>query len=573
MRKPNATNAPVRRQLLTPRNIVSIASYSLAATTADASLQRFPAMPVWPKSFYTFGLGAKTASTEWKLRKKNAATAQDKAFAALIPKYGATTFWRDVGIDAGMPYARFQSKVPLQTYEQLAPAIRRMKHGESDVLWPGQCALFARTSGTSSGEPKHLPVTEEMLAHFHQGGLDALLYYTVRVKHAGVFRGRHLLVGGATALAPVAEANGHEAYIAELDGIAALSAPAWADRHLFEPGAEATKLADWEARLDAIINRTCHCDISLLAGIPTWILQLAKELRERCANSRQPVAHLQLLWPNFECFVHTGVPVAPYAAQLRETLGPTVKLHEIYLAAEGFVAAQDSDAAGSGLRVMADLGVFFEFLPMTEYDETRVQQLGAKAVPLADVKVGLDYALVMSTPAGLARTLLGDVVRFVSTKPHRLIYVGRTALQLNAFGERVMEKEVTDALVAVCERHQWTIVNFHVAPLLATGGHTSQVRGRHEWWVELKPGTVVTPIGPQIAAELEAEVQRACPEYAAKRKAGVMDSPTVRLVMPGVFEHWLRYRQRWGGQNKLARCRSDRLLADELAQITNFARD
>lgn len=136
-----------------------------------------------------------------------------------------------------------------------------------------------------------------------------------------------------------------------------------------------------------------------------------------------------------------------------------------------------------------------------------------------------------------------------------------------------MEKDLTDALVAVCSRHNWTIVNFHVAPLFAQGNLTGQNRGRHEWWIELQPGTVATPIGPQIAAELEVELQRSNPDYAAKRKAGAIESPTVRLVMPGVFKHWLRFKGRWGGQHKFPRCRGDRVIAAELAQITNFARD
>ena len=178
----------------------------------------------------------------------------------------------------------------------------------------------------------------------------------------------------------------------------------------------------------------------------------------------------------------------------------------------------------------------------------------------------------MTTPAGLARYVLGDVVRFVSVAPPRLHYVGRTKLQLNAFGERVIEKEITDALIAVCERHGWTIVNFHVAPLTMST-NTGLLRGRHEWWIELKPGTVTTPTGPQMAAALDTGLRQHNPDYETKRKAGSMDAPIVRLVMPGVFEHWLRYQNKWGGQHKTPRCRSDRVIADELAQITNFARD
>jgi hypothetical protein len=157
-------------------------------------------------------------------------------------------------------------------------------------------------------------------------------------------------------------------------------------------------------------------------------------------------------------------------------------------------------------------------------------------------------------------------------EPPRLVYVGRTNLRLNAFAEQVTEKDVTEAMLAVCHRHEWTIVNFHVAPLAATL-LTGQNRGRHEWWIELKPGTLVTPISPQMAGELDTELQRLNSTYATRRNAGVIEPPTVRLVMPGVFEHWMRYQGKWGGQYRMPRCRSDRLVADELAQVTHFARD
>jgi hypothetical protein len=530
-------------------------------------------MPAWPKSFYTFGLSLKTAATEWKLRhKRSAVGCQERTFAEFTPRLASTSFWRAAGIERGMTYPRFQARVPLHTYDQLTPAIGRMKRGEADVLWPGRCALFALSSGTVNGEAKLLPVTEEMLAHLRRGGRDALLYYTVRAKHAGVFRGRHLLLGGPTALLPVPDAAPNQAYAGELGGIAAVNLPAWAEKHLYEPGPAAGNLADCDARLDAIVARTRGRDISLIAGIPSWVVEFACLVRQRCSTNSRRIDTLQQLWPNLECFVHTGIPVGPFAEKLRQLLGKEVKFHEVYTSAEGFVAAQDTAQPGAGLRLMADLGVFFEFLPMSEYSEAWLPELGPKAIPLSAVKTGVDYGVIITTPGGLVRYPLGDVVRFVSLQPPRIVYVGRTVLQLNAFGERVMEKEVTDALTAVCTRHHWSVVNFHVAPLFPNA-FAGSPRGRHEWWVELEAGTVETPTGPQIGASLEVELQRMNPEYAARRKSGAIDSPIVRLVMPGVFEHWLRYQERWGGQHKMGRCRSDRAIADELAQITNFARD
>jgi hypothetical protein len=439
------------------------------------------------------------------------------------------------------------------------------------VLWRRRCSFFALTAGTTEGERRAIPVTDDLLFHFRDAGQDALLYFTARKGHAAAFHGRHLFLGGTTALTPIAESAPHHAYSGNLGGISVLNLPPWAERHFFEPGPGIAQRVDWNDKLAAVVEHTRGLNISLLAGIPTWVMLLAAALREREAASGRTIAHLQELWPRLSGFIHGGIPIGPFEAELRGAIGPSVTFHEVYPAAEGFIACQDSNA-GLGLRLMADRGIFFEFLPMAEFEEGRLEQLGSKAVPLADVKTGVDYAILLTTPGGLARYLLGDVVRFLSVAPPRLIYVGRTRLQLNTFGEQVPEKEITDAITAVCARNGWTIVNFHVAPLFATN-LTGANRGRHEWWIELRPGTMTTPIGPPMAAALDAELQRTSETYSARRRAGALDGPTVRLVMPGVFAHWLRHHDRWGGHNKTPRCRSDRLVADELAHVTNFARD
>lgn len=529
-------------------------------------------MPVWPKSFYIFGLSLKSAAAEWALRQKHAAAAdQNRAFAALTPSLAAASHWQQAGVEARMDYASFQKRVPLQRHENLEPLIERMKAGESDVLWPGRCSLFVTSSGTTTGVQKYLPLTGGMLGHFRRAWIDALLYYTVRAKHAAVFRGRHLHCGGCTARVPLPSTSGHQPCATGLAGASELSLAGWAEKHLYEPGTTIAQMSDWPEKLKATAQRTARSEITLLAGIPMWALNVANAVRDLHAKGQPAPANLQGVWPKLECYIHRGVPVGPFYDELRATLGPKVKFHEVYLAPEGLIAAQDGEPS-AGLRLITQTGLFFEFLPMADYDETRLDQLGAKAVPLSDVKPGTNYVLLVTTPAGLARYVVGDVVRFISTEPPRIVYVGRTRLRLDAFGEAVIEREVTDALVAVCQRRAWTIVNFHVAPLFASS-MTGQLRGRHEWWVELKPGTVATPTGPQMAVELDAELMRQNPDYTSKRKTGVLDAPFVRLVMPGVFEHWLTYHGRWGGENKMPRCRSDRSVADELAQITNFAQD
>jgi hypothetical protein len=496
---------------------------------------------------------------------------QAKVFDGLIPKLSRGAVWKAQGIEPGMDYDAFRGKLPLNTYDDLAPHIERMKKGAGDVLWPGKCQIYATSSGTSAGRAKYIPVTEPMLHHFKQCGLDSMLWYTARVGHAGVFRGRHLYAGGSTALAPIPESEPFEAYAGDLGGIAALNLPRWVERQFYEPGTEISQMAEWQAKVTAIVQRTAGVDISLLAGMPCWTLLLAESIRASSIRGKARAQHLQAIWPNLECYTHSGMPIAPFHDEIRAVLGPTVNFHEVYPSSEAFIAAQDADSA-AGLRLMADAGVFFEFIPMSEFEEARIPILGGKAVPLEAVEAGVDYALVLTTPGGLARYVIGDIVRFVSIKPARIAYMGRTTLQLNAFGERVVEKEVTEALLTVCRRNAWAIVNFHVAPIFA-GTITGKSRGRHEWWIELKPGTTTTPTGPIMAPELDQELKRLNGGYQARRNKGVLDAPFVRLVMPGVFEHWLRFHGKWGGNHKMPRCRSDRFIADELGSSLQFAKD
>jgi GH3 auxin-responsive promoter len=543
---------------------------SLAAGWSSGFVWRQgPAMIVPPRGLVNFAAGLMSARMVRRLRHTDPGhAAQRRTLAALTRRLAATAYGREAGIADGMSYDAFRSRVPLCNYEALSPYVERMKRGEAGVLWPGRCSFFARSSGTTAGHSKDLPVTEDLLAHFRRAGLEALLYYTARVGHTGVFLGRHLFLGGSTLLTRLESAKSHPAFAGDLSGIAAVNLPRWVEKHLFEPGADIARMSDWPAALQAIAQRTLHRDITLVAGIPGWVLLLGAVLRAQAAGEKLAAPHLKALWPNLECLVHGGVPVAPFADELHALLGPGVNFHEVYPASEGFIAAQDGDAA-RGLRLLVNAGLYFEFLPMPAYDEGNLAHLGSRAVPLEAVLTGVDYALVLTTPAGLCRYVIGDVVRFLSTDVPRLIYVGRTALRLSAFGEHVSEKELTDSLLAVCRRHGWTVVDFHVAPVFANT-LTGQTRGCHEWWVELRVPTVETPTANVIGPELDAELKQRNDDYLAKRRGGGLETPMVRLVMPGVFEQWMKKNGQWGGQHKTPRCRSDRTVADQLAALSRF---
>lgn len=508
--------------------------------------------------------------THWQTRRvarrlggvEAAAAEQECTRLDLARRLSVTAYGRRHGIEVGMSPAAWLEQVPVRDYEGLAAWVERMKGGEPDVLWPGRCRYFAVSSGTTAGRTKYLPVTRPMLAHFRRAGLESLCCYTARVGHTRVFGGRHLFLGGATSLAPLPGGHERGGWSGDLSGITARHLPAWVESQLYEPGREIAQLADWPAKLRAIAVRTADRDIRLLAGIPSWLLILAETMRAHTG-----AATLKAIWPRLECVVHGGVPLAPFAAELREVLGPGVNFHEVFPASEAFIAAQDAEPE-AGLRLLTGAGVYYEFVPHRRFDETRLDETGRQALTLEQVRAGEDYVLLLTTPAGLCRYVIGDVVRFVTTTPPRLVYVGRTRLQLSAFGEHVIEKELTDTLAEVARVHGWTVVNFHVAPVFVDAA-AGVARGRHEWWIELRGGRDGGE-ARAVAGELDAELQRRNEDYEAKRQGGGLEPPSVQWVVPGTFELWMRRRGKWGGQNKMPRCRSDRQIAEELAELAGM---
>jgi hypothetical protein len=490
--------------------------------------------------------------------------AQETCFHQLTATLARTAFGREAGLEPGITYEQFHRRLPPRPYEAFAPWIERMKRGEADILCPGRCDYFAVSSGTTAGPSKWLPVNRAMLTHFRDCGLDSLLLYAHRAGRGSVFHGRHLFLGGSSALAALPGTNPPILW-GDLSGITALNLPRWTEHLLYEPGLEIAHMADWPAKIEAIVRRTLHTDITLVAGIPSWLLVLAAALRNHAAREtgRTP-ATLRNLWPNLECLIHGGVPLGPFADELHAVTGPGVRFHEVYPASEAFIAVQDAGPE-DGLLLLADRGIFYEFLPLADYDETSLELCADRIVPLAGVKPGTDYVLLLTTPAGLVRYVIGDVVRFTSLVPPRLVYSGRTKLQLSAFGEHVIERELTESITAACRRHDVTLVNFHVAPLFPDAA-AGRPLGRHEWWVELR-SDCPAPDADHFSVALDRELCARNDDYAAKRAGRGLVPPSVRFTPPGLFERWLRETGKWGGQAKTPRCRSDRAIADRLAAL------
>lgn len=521
-----------------------------------------------PQFLVTLGVEWLSARATRRLRQRGwALAAQQRQAARLRRHLAATDYGRTHGIEAGMDDQTWRARVPLRLPGELAPEIERMRRGEADVLWPGRCHAFALSAGTT-GAARALPLTQALGAHFRRAGLDALAFFVARAG-PDVLRGEHVLLGDAASPASLPLTGQHTPPPAGIARLAALHWPAWARPRLHRAGDENTRIDDWDARLEGLARSSAGRDIRALAGLPEELLALAHAVRaERAGPGAAPGPTLREIWPRLGCVVHGGAPLAPYAEELRAVCGAGVRFHEIYATAEGFVAAQDAEPE-AGLRLLADAGIHYEFLPLAEFEETRLAQLGPRALPLEAVRPGIDYVLIMTTPGGLARVVIGDVVRFVSTEAARLVHVGRIHPRLDAFGERGSERELGAALAEVCRRRGWRVVDFHVAPL-GRPSLTGQRNGRHEWWLELRAGSEITPTGPVIAPLLDAELRRLDPDYDARRKGGRLLEPIVRLVMPGVFEQWRRATGRRGDGKKMPRCRGDRRVADELARYSPF---
>ena len=506
-------------------------------------------------------LSARCARRYRGRRQDNAS--QQRTLARLLGSLSPTAYGRDCGLVPGLTYAQFRDRVPLRPTAYFTPYVERMGAGEADVLWPGTCRTFVETAGTT-GESLHLPVTAEMLAHYRAALRDAVLLYAARAGRASVFLGRHVQVGGSTQLNPVGDA-----LTGTLDAMLALCLSPWVAANLQAPPAAVAHLPEGPAKYSATAQAGDGQPVTLIGGPPAALLGTGDAVRLAAGRGHLPKPPLRTLWPRLECVLHTGAPLGLFADELRATFGTDLRFHEIYAAAEGIIAAQDTDA-GPGLRLLADGGLFFEFLPATDYDPDRLAGLGSRCVPLGEVRAGVDYVLVLTTPAGLVRCIPGDLVRFVSLDPPRLVWTGRTHLRLNERGEDVDEPALTEALLAVCAAQDWAAVNFHVAPYF-TRTAAGTPRYVHEWWVELRPGTERTPTGPLLASLLDVELAARLPAYAARRTEGTLDTPVVRLVMPGLFDHWSKDSAPGLTPDKMPRCRPDRLIADELAEVARFS--
>lgn len=475
----------------------------------------------------------------------SAAAAQERCLRDRLTALAGTAFGKEHEIIASMPYSDYARRVPSLTLRRLEYFAERTRSGESDVLSEGCCAAFIRSSNSNAAPHQIFPFPQEQRLHLRRSLSLAIGLFNARIANSGIWRGRCLFLDRPN-LAKAGPPSGAEAPYSFCTAL-----------HACMPAAVRTAPPYRSIAARRSVSMVCASPERLLIDPLTNPPEDAKEGSAR--DKDQPP------WPRLACWMHTGGFVQPYASELRRRLRSRAAWHDLYGGAFGLIAAQDKTA--EGLRLFCNTGLFFEFCRAEDAIEYRQSDLGPKLIPLKHVEVGVDYALFITTPAGLCRHPTGDVVRFLSLNPPRIIVLGKIDEVLDLAKENVRARDCALVLETIAGKQGWSVVHFHVTTLTQRT-LVGQAQICHEWWIELQPGTEATPTGPVLSRLLDDELMRSHPRYAERRRAGVLQPPLVRLLMPGIFAQWLQSSRLFRAQ--VPCCQSDRTIADALARLARF---
>ncbi len=465
---------------------------------------------------------------------------QQQVFKQLIKRAQNTFFGRIHRFSAIRNYADFKACVPIRDYENLASYINKIKAGAGNVLWPGKPLYLAKTSGTTSGS-KYIPITQDSLPHHTNAARNALLHYIHETGNAGFLDKKMLFLSGSPQLGEVGSIP-----TGRMSGIVNHHVPAYL-QHNYLPSYVTNCVEDWEAKVEAMVEETLPVKMGLIAGIPPWVQMYLDKLQQR---TRKPIKDI---FPALSLLVHGGVNFAPYRTKLFDTIGKPIDTIETYPASEGFIAFQDSQQA-EGLLLQLNSGMFFEFIPTSEYFKKNPTRLC-----IEEVSLGVDYAIILSTNAGLWAYALGDTIRFVSTDPYRIVVTGRTKHFISAFGEHVIAEEVEKAMQHALAKHAEAVLEeFTVAP------QVSNQPGRpsyHEWLIAFThpPRNIQT-----FAQDLEQELRRLNAYYDDLVTGKVLHPLQITQLARGAFAQHMQATHTLGGQNKVVHLANDRVLADTL---------
>ncbi|UII23215.1 GH3 auxin-responsive promoter family protein [Fulvivirga ligni] len=464
---------------------------------------------------------------------------QEQIFKNIVKTAANTKFGQDHGFSEIRNFADFQERVPVRDYELLSPYVKEVVGGKSDILWPGKPEYFAKTSGTTSGT-KYIPITKESIPNHINSARDALLSYVHETGKSRFLDGSLIFLSGSPILTKTAGIN-----TGRLSGIVNHHVPGYLRTNQM-PSYETNCIEDWEEKLEKIIDETIDKNMSLISGIPPWVQMYFDRIQNRTGKKIKDV------FPDFELFVYGGVNFEPYRAKLYETIGKKVDSVETYPASEGFIAYQDTQTE-EGLLLLANSGIFYEFIPADEFFNDNPRRL-----TIEEVEVGVNYAVVLSSNAGLWGYSIGDTVKFVSKYPHRLLVTGRIKHFISAFGEHVIGEEVEKAMKFTLEKYEDVeIVEFTVAPQVTP----EEGLPLHEWYVEFSnpPSDLKA-----FEKELNSQLQKLNSYYDDLLTGNILRNLEVVSLQKDSFINYMKSQGKLGGQNKVPRLSNDRKIADAL---------
>jgi hypothetical protein len=466
---------------------------------------------------------------------------QEGVFAALIAQARHTQFGKDHGFDQIKTHEDFVKSVPVRDYEDLKPYVQKVVAGEKDVLWPGQPAYFAKTSGTTSGA-KYIPITKVSIQEQVKASRDAILHYIHQSGNSDFVTRKMIFLQGS----PVLDTSG---YIptGRLSGISAHYVPSYLQRNRL-PSWETNCIEDWETKVDAVVQETITEDMGVIAGIPSWVQMYFERLK---AASGKPIGDL---FKHFKLFIYGGVNYEPYRANFENLIGRKVDTIELFPASEGFFAYQDLRDE-KGMLLLLNSGIFYEFIPADQFFEKDPPRL-----TIGQVSLGVNYVLILSTNAGLWGYNIGDTVQFTSLKPYRVIVSGRIKHFISAFGEHVIAKEVEYAMQEAIEKTDARVLEFTVAPQIAPSSGLPY----HEWLVAFEK----EPSQPALFSSiLDQSLQDQNSYYKDLIVGKVLQGLKITSLPTDAFTQFMKTKGKLGGQNKVQRLANDREIADALLKM------
>ncbi|WP_149274776.1 GH3 auxin-responsive promoter family protein [Pareuzebyella sediminis] len=477
---------------------------------------------------------------------KYPAEVQEEVLFQLLEIAEDTEYGKKYDFTSIESYEAFRQRMPIVSYEEIEGDIERTRRGEQNVFWPTGIKWFAKSSGTTNAKSKFIPVSSEALEDCHyKSGKDLLCLYLNNNEDSQLFTGKSLRLGGSKELY---EDNG--SFFGDLSAILIDNMPLWAE-FSSTPSSKVSLMSEWESKLRAIIKESTQENVTSLAGVPSWMLVLLNNVIQETGKD-----NLFQIWENLEVYFHGGVSFSPYKEQYRKLLPrKNFRYYEIYNASEGFFAIQDRNNADD-LLLMLDYGIFYEFVPMQDYG-TEAQ----KAIPLWEVQLNINYAIIITTNSGLWRYKIGDTVRFTSIDPYRIKITGRTKHHINVFGEELIIENAEEALKNVCMKTGAQIKDYTAGPIFMAGAE----KGGHEWIIEFrKPPEDVD----YFTEFLDNALKSLNSDYEAKRYNNItLKLPKVHIARENLFYDWLKAKDKLGGQHKIPRLSNKRNYIEELLHM------